>query len=1141
MTKHSITLDDKFDLNQNRIFISGTQALVRLCLMQAQKDNLAGFNTAGYVTGYRGSPLGGLDQQFGRAKKHTDAANIVFEPGLNEDIAATAVWGTQQANLRGDGKYDGVFSMWYGKGPGVDRSGDVFRHANMAGTSPLGGALVIMGDDHTCESSTTAHQSDYALMDAMIPVFYPATVSEILEYGLHGWAMSRFAGVWCGIKCVKDNVESSGSVDVHPDRYKTIIPNDFDMPKDGLNIRLNDMPTAQEARMHQHKFDAVLAYQRANGLNHVTLNGGKKPKIGIVSTGKSYLDVLQALEELGIDETRAAALGLSVFKVAMPWPLEPTGIAKFCEGLDQVIVVEEKRGLIEGQLREQLYGQKNAPSIIGKKDENGAHLFQPEMALNPIQIAAAVGERLIAMPKGKSLANKVADLKARMEVSKIELPVARGVVFCAGCPHNSSTVLPEGARGYAGIGCHWMAQFMERNVEGYTHMGGEGANWIGESKFSKIDHVFQNLGDGTFNHSGLLALRAAVASNVNITYKILYNDAVAMTGGQTHEGGLSAYDIVREVMAAGVQHVEYVTEDPSRIDRTQLSNGITVHHRDDLMKVQESMTTLKGVSVLLYDQTCASEKRRRRKRGKMADDPHRIYINPDVCEGCGDCGEQSNCVAIQPLDTPLGRKRMIDQSVCNKDFSCTNGFCPSFVTVTGGAPRKNAVKNHDLPDLQEPVNKAALDKTYSILVTGVGGTGVVTIGALLGMAAHLDGKGSGIIDMAGLAQKGGSVFSHVKLAPSPEDIKSIRVSSGTADLLLGCDVIVSAGNPALSTLSKTSAALVNTHEQMPREFAQHRDFKLPRNLMHRRLLDAVGDENLTMLDASDYATKLVGDSIGANLFMLGVAYQKGLIPLELDSILDAIEINGMAVEMNKTAFTFGRQWVLDKSSVDALLPQVVAPKPETLDTIMADRFARLKDYQNEAYAQDYRGFMNDIIAIGASGDFAISVAKYLFKLMAYKDEYEVARLYSLPSFRQGLEQAFTGDLKLKIALAPPLLSRPDKVTGKAKKINFGPWVLTLFKVLAKGKSLRGTAYDPFGYTSERRMERGLIHTYKQSILDVLDQQVDPETALEIANIPDAIRGYGHVKLAAIQKAEKTRAELLARAKDTIDITKTAAQ
>lgn len=1122
MSLFDTALDDKYDLTKPRIYITGTQALVRLCLLQAKRDHENGLNTAGYISGYRGSPLGGLDLQFARANDHLKKAHVTFEAGLNEDLAATAIWGTQQAELRGDGKYDGVFAMWYGKGPGVDRSGDAIRHGNLAGSSQNGGVLVLMGDDHTCESSTTAHQSEYALMDAMVPILNPANVSEIIEYGLHGWALSRYAGVWCGLKCVKDNVESSGSINAGLDTFVTKLPDDFDLPAGGLNIRLNDHPTTQEARLHQYKLDAVRAYARANQLDQIIYTGGTKRTVGIISTGKSYMDVLQALDELGVDQTRADQMGVALYKVAIPWPLEPEGLRQFAKDLQKIIVVEEKRGLLEDQIKAILYSTQNPPEIIGKTSETGGVLFQAELSLKPVQIAAAIGERLIDLPNGKSLQNKLRDVQARLTIKKEDLPVTRGLVFCAGCPHNSSTVLPEGARGFAGIGCHWMVQQMNRNVEGYTHMGAEGANWIGEAKFSTCDHVFQNIGDGTYNHSGLLAIRAACGAGVNITYKILYNDAVALTGGQKNDGDLDAYDIVAEVLATDVKKLVYVTDEPDRIDRTRLPKNIPIRHRRDLQTVQKELAGMKGVTVILYDQTCASEKRRRRKRGTMADIDKRLYIHPDVCEGCGDCGIQSNCVAVQPLETPLGRKRKIDQSVCNKDFTCADGFCPSFVTLTGATPRKITADLSDLPTPPTPETKPTLNTPYSILVTGVGGTGVVTIGALIGMAAHLDGKGSGVIDMAGLSQKGGAVHSHIKIAQTPEDVKAIRVSDGNADLMLGCDVVVAAGTQALSALSQSSQALINTHEQMPREFAYDKDFALPTDLMHHRLSESVSAQNINFVDATQYATRLLGDSIGTNLFMLGVAYQSGLIPLSEKAILRAIELNGVAVEMNTNAFLLGRHWAVDPKRLDDLLPTPATEKdPEDFEALVADRAQRLIDYQDARYAQTYQDFMKHI----KGKPYADCVARNLYKLMTYKDEYEVARLYTAPAFMARLRAEFEGDFKLKVALAPPLLSRLDKITGKARKYQFGPWIFVFFKLLKHLRFLRGTLFDIFGYTQERRIERDWIKKYK-TLVSSITPKTDAKTALAIAHLPEDIRGFGHVKQATMEAAEVKQKELM---------------
>ncbi len=1148
MTLRPVSLNDKYDTGIDEVFLTGTQALVRLCLMQASLDQRAGLNTAGYVSGYRGSPLGAIDQQFSAAATFLDASNIVFEPGLNEDLAATAVWGSQQAGMRGDGRYDGVFGMWYGKGPGVDRTGDAFRHANMAGSSAHGGVLVLMGDDHTCESSTTAHQSEFAMMDALIPVMNPANVSEIISLGLHGYAVSRFAGVWCGLKCVKDNVESTASIVTSLD-FNPVIP-ELELPPGGLNIRANDNRHAQESRMHRYKHEAVKAYVRANQLNHTTIVStapGGQPRVGLVSTGKSYMDTLQALQELALDDEAAGKLGLSLFKVAMPWPLEPEGIREFAADLDLLIVVEEKRSIVETQIKEILYGTDNAPVVIGKQDEQGMVLLQAEGALNPMQIAQVIGSRLARLSRNNALQSRVDDINQILNRDIDVLSVKRLPYFCAGCPHNSSTVVPEGSRAYAGIGCHWMVQMMDRNTEGSTQMGGEGANWIGEAHFSNTEHVFQNIGDGTYNHSGLLAIRAAIASKTNITFKLLYNDAVAMTGGQGHEGDLSPYDIAHEIHAAGARQIVMVSDQPDAIERQQLPDGISVHHRDELMSVQKKLANESGVSVLIYEQTCAAEKRRRRKRGTMIDPPRRVFINPEVCEGCGDCGVQSNCVAILPLDTELGRKRQIDQSACNKDFSCVNGFCPSFVVLEGAELRKPEALDAAIPEVAEPLNKVDLTHPYAIALTGVGGTGVVTIGALLGMAAHIDNRGCGIIDMAGLAQKGGAVVSHIKLGATPESIKAIRIADGGTDLLLGCDELVSTEDHILKTLDKAQSHLVvNTVERLTGEFTRNPDFKLPVSLMQHKLKDAVADECAHFVNAAGLATALLGDSIGGNLFVLGVAYQKGLIPLSSGSLLQAIELNGVAVEFNKRAFAWGRAWVEQPEQVEQMAVQASPASPEAgtgdsddLDQIIVNRERRLEAYQNRRYARRYRSFVDSVRADDPTENqkLSLAVAKNLYKLMAYKDEYEVARLYTDGAFSETVKKQFTGDFTMKLQLAPPLLSRVDKESGRASKREFGPWVLKLFNGLARFKFLRGTPLDIFGYSNERRMERKLITDYKETMSDTLaavselksseSYTQDLDRLVQIASVPEMIRGFGHVKLANAGKAAKHQTELLA--------------
>ncbi len=1152
-----VSLDDKYDLAKDRIFLTGTQAIARLLLMQHERDRLAGLNTAGFVSGYRGSPLGGLDQQLMKARLQLEPRNILFQPGINEELAATACWGTQQAEMRGEGKYDGVFSLWYGKGPGVDRSGDVFRHANMAGTSPHGGVLALMGDDHTAESSTTAHQSEFHFVDVMIPILNPAGVQEILDYGLYGFAMSRFCGTWAALKCMKDTVESTTVVDAHLDRVKIIRP-EFEMPPGGLNIRPRDGILEMEARLHDWKRDAMLAFVQANRLNRIVTSGGANAKIGVITIGKSYLDVRQAMDDLGIDEVKANDLGLRLYKIACPWPLDPVGLKDFVRGLDLVIVVEEKRSLIEVQVREELYGTANQPICIGKKDEQGHWLFPVKGALDPNDIAITIGERLLAARPNEELQSRVAKLKQAQAMLAQTTDVAtRTPYFCSGCPHNTSTRVPEGMRAYAGIGCHYMVQWMDRSTDGFTQMGGEGANWVGESQFSKRGHVFQNLGDGTWNHSGVLALRFALASKVNVTYKLLFNDAVAMTGGQHHEGGLTVDMLARQVAAEGVTRIALVSDEPDKYPpTTQWPAGMTRHHRDELDAVQRELAEIPGVTAIVYDQTCAAEKRRRRKRGEFPDPDKRVFINTRVCEGCGDCGVKSNCVSVQPVETEFGRKRQIDQSNCNKDFSCVNGFCPSFVTVEGATIRKAkpAAAAGEAPELPEPV-LPALDGTYAIIVTGVGGTGVVTIGAILGMAAHLEDKGCGMIDMAGLAQKGGAVYSHVKLAARPEDVHSIRVAAGEADLVLGCDLVVTGTRKVLAAVQPGQTTMVvNTAEVLPGDFTRNPDFSLPAERIKRAVSTATGRENAFFVEATRIATALTGNAIAANMFMLGYAFQLGRIPLSSAALVRAIELNGEAVAMNKAAFAWGRRAALDPAGVDALIG-AAAPAPSgdrnlstTLDEVIARRVALLTDYQDAAYARRYADRIARVRAAEAavaphSTALTEAAARSLAKLMAYKDEYEVARLYTDGEFLKGLSAQFEGDMKLTFHLAPPILSRRDEHTGLPKKTTFGPWMLKALGVLAKFKGLRGGMLDVFGYSHERRMERRLITEFEALLDEIVARLTATKlpTAVGLAELPLSIRGFGHVKQRNLGEAKARQDELLSRLRAEHDVPAMAAE
>jgi indolepyruvate ferredoxin oxidoreductase len=1142
MPKHTVSLDDKYALDESRQLLTGTQAIVRLMLTQRARDVKAGLNTAGYVTGYRGSPIASLEAAMLRAKGILEPNHIKFMAGLNEDLAATALWGSQQAELRGEGKYDGVFGVWYGKGPGLDRTGDVFRHANHAGTSKNGGVLALMGDDHTCESSTSAHQSEFAFVDYMIPVLNPAGVQEILDYGILGFALSRYAGVWVGIKCVKDNIEATATVDGRIDRVQVKIPDDFVMPPDGVNIRLGDQALLKEARLHDYKRGAILAFARANKLDRIVTSGGAKPKIGIITCGKSYLDVRAAFDELGIDEVKANELGIRLYKVGMTWPLEPQGVLKFAEGLDLVLVIEEKRSLIETQVKEQLYDLPNRPRVLGKKDENEQWLFPAKYALDPSDIAIKIGERLIRYGAGDDIKSRVGELKRLKGNQPVAAEAATRIpYFCPGCPHNSSTVVPQGSRAYAGIGCHYMAHWMDRSTEGFTQMGGEGSNWIGEAPFSKTPHVFQNLGDGTYIHSGSLAIRAARAAGVNMTFKILYNDAVAMTGGQTLEGGMTVPMIVSQVLAEGIEKVVVVTDEPHKYPFGAIPQGVPVYHRRELQNLQKQLREVPGVSVLVYDQTCAAEKRRRRKRGLFPDPDKRVFINPAVCEGCGDCGVKSNCVAVLPLETELGTKRQIDQSACNKDFSCLNGFCPSFVTVHGAKVKKARKSVGDsgvasmLGSLPGP-KLPALDSPYTMLVTGVGGTGVVTLSAVLGQAAHLEGKGFGSIDMTGLAQKGGAVACHMRVARSADQIHAIRAGVAGADLVIGCDLVVTASNKVLETIKPDHTAVVySNYEMSTADFTRNPNLKVPGAALRHAIEERAGRAPVHAFDAHTTAVKLFGDSIASNMFLLGYAYQLGQVPIGSAAIEQAIELNGAAVEMSRNAFRFGRLAAHEPGAVARLMgaDTTTPPKPQTLEDIVAFRAEQLAQYQDAALADRYRARVAQVadierkLAPGRSG-LAEAVARSYHKLLAYKDEYEVARLYASPAFEKALGDQFESRRKLEFHLAPPLLARRDKATGEPRKMRFGAWMLPVFRLLAKGKALRGTAWDVFGYSAERKLERQMIADYEK-LLDEIAQRLTPLThakAVALASVPLEIKGFGHVKERNYKTAKQREAALL---------------
>jgi len=1134
-----VSLDDKYQLSSGQAFMTGIQALVRLPMLQHDRDRAAGIRSAGYITGYRGSPLGALDQQVALALPELKARDIRFQPAVNEDLAATAVWGTQQAGLNGDGLFDGVFSMWYAKGPGVDRSGDPLRHGNLAGTSVNGGVLVLMGDDHTCESSTTAHQSEYSLINTFIPVLNPAGVQDILDFGLYGWSLSRFSGCWVGLKSVHDTIEASASVSIDHDRLVTTVPSDLVLPMGGLNLRWPDTPQEQEARLHQHKLPAVAAFLKANPIDRLVMGELGAP-IGIISTGKSYLDVRRALLELKIDDRQAKKLGIKLYKVGMPWPLEPHALREFASGARELIVVEEKRGLIEDQVRQILYGSVDAPRIIGKLDESGSVLFPVEGRLDASQIAMRIGERLAMVSHDETLPEALASIRTRSEkLNPEKSPMRRIPYFCAGCPHNTSTVVPEGSRALAGIGCHYMAQWMDRETATFTQMGGEGASWIGESPFSSTSHVFQNIGDGTYFHSGLLAIRACVSAGVNITYKILFNDAVAMTGGQSFDGPLDVPRISRQVHAEGVQAIAVVTDDPQKYPPdADWAPGVKVYGRELLARVQRQMREVEGTSVIIFDQTCAAEKRRRRRRGLMETPKERLFINTAVCEGCGDCGAQSNCVALVPVETELGRKRAIDQSACNMDYSCKKGFCPSFVTVVGGNRRTETQTSppRTLSDTQLPEPEVVdINGQYSIVLNGVGGTGIVTIGAIVGMAAHIAKLGCSVLDMAGLAQKGGEVTSHIILAQSPDDISATHVADGGADLLLGCDLVTSATTGTRKKLSDSTLCVVNTHQMMTGEFIHNPDQRFPLDELLGIIRQSSG--SLHQIPATGLAKSAFGDTMTSNMIILGYAYQAGAVPIPAPAIERAIELNGRAVRVNIEAFHLGRQLHADEAAVLAIHDDG-SPNQSLEDSspmgLLARRSALLLESHGQSSARQLDHWINRFMESGAGSDserypeLLKAVIRGGFHVLYDKDEYEVARLYSAPEFKQELEREFEGAYRLKVHLAPPLLSRIDPATGRSKKREFGAWVFKLLKLLSRLRVIRGRWFDPFRGSAERKLAREMREQFARTVDVLCEGRIDEEhldIAIELAQWPLLVKGYGPVRIAAAERAVKRQGVL----------------
>jgi indolepyruvate ferredoxin oxidoreductase len=1133
MRHFDVTLDDKFLLTEGRVFITGVQALLRILLDQHRLDAAAGLKTAGFVSGYRGSPLGGLDQQAHRAGKFLKDANVVFKEGLNEDLAATAVWGSQQANLFPGARYDGVFGMWYGKAPGVDRTGDAFRHANFAGVWPKGGVLAVAGDDHSCKSSTLPSQSEFAFQDLEMPVLSPADVQEVLDYGLLGYALSRFSGLWVALIALADTMDCGMTIDVGLSRHRFVTPEGFRMPAGGLGIRTKDQPLEKERRLRSYKIPAALAFARANRIDRVVLES-HRPRLGLVCQGEAYKGLLEALSAMGLSHGEAANLGISIYKVGMPWPLEPSGLRHFAAGLETLMVIEHKRPLVEAQARAALYElpAQARPKIIGKVDEHGHPLLSDLGALSVAEIALAIADRLPPGPHMERVhdyLNRVS--AASMAAVTLAADQQRKPYFCSGCPHNSSTRLPEGSRALAGIGCHYMASFNDPQTDLTSHMGGEGLTWMGAAPFTDEKHVFVNLGDGTYNHSGSLAIRGSIAGGANVTYKLLFNDAVAMTGGQQAESGFTVPQITRQLAAEGVRKIVVVAAEPERYDGvTDLAPGVEVRPRRELMKTQKELREIPGVTVLIYDQVCATEKRRRRKRGLAPQATKRVMINPLVCEGCGDCSAKSHCVSVEPLETEFGRKRTINQSSCNQDYSCVEGFCPSFITLKGAENAHRDAMPALTADSTPLPQFEPLEGVKNIVFTGVGGTGVTTVASILAMAAHVEGRAASVVDMTGLAQKNGAVFSHVRIGETEQTVVGGRVPSASAHVLIACDILVAAGADALALYSKDRTVAVGNGDFAPTaDFVTDRDIRFDAAAEARRIAGAT--KSYDSAPAHALAERELGDAIYANMIMLGFAWQKGVIPISSRALYRAIRLNGVEAEANLQAFELGRkQAYAPHELAEKTLP--VTPGTTPLDELIAHRARELTAYQDQAYARRYLDRVEKVRAAEAKlGSEALTraVAVNLYKLMAYKDEYEVARLYSDGRFARYRDATFKGG-KAKVLLAPPLLS-PKDADGKPRKMAFGGWMLDKgFPLIARLKGLRGTPLDPFGRTAERKMERALIADYEAGV-DRLAAGLSAERlplAVKIASVPQQIRGFGHVKEASVGPAKAEEQKLWAQ-------------
>ncbi|MBR0661793.1 indolepyruvate ferredoxin oxidoreductase family protein [Roseomonas oryzicola] len=1096
------TLEERWDATGGPVLLTGTQALVRLPMLRQEMDAALGWKTGGFISGYRGSPLGGFDKELGRQQKRLKAHDIVFQPGLNEDLAATAVWGTQQVGLYPGARVDGVFAIWYGKGPGVDRSGDVLRHANSAGTDPKGGVIALAGDDPSSKSSTITSGCEYAFMDAEIPVLDPADVGEVLEFGLKGIALSRFAGVWAGVKCVADTMDASMTVLLDPARYATRDPQGLALPPGGLHIRGGDSPIAQEERLRHFKLPHAVAFARANGFDRMVIDS-PQARFGIAVRGKAYAVLRQAMEEAGISDALAREHGLRLWKIGLAWPLDAEAARAFADGLEEILVVEDRRPVVEPQIRDALYHAVQRPRVIGKTDEAGRPLLSDLTELDVGQILRALAARLPEALRTDRLRARIAELDAlaRMQEPPLHL---RDPYFCPGCPHNSSTRIPEGSRALAGIGCHYLARFMNRNSDAYTQMGGEGMPWIGQAPFTTEEHVFANIGDGTWGHSGSLTVRFAVASKANMTFKILVNGAVAMTGGQTPEGEIDVPHIAAQLRAEGVERIEIVSDDEDRHKGNPLiPPGTGFHHRSELEAVQKALREVKGVTAIIYDQECATERRRKRKRDLAPKAERRVMINPRVCEDCGDCSRASNCLAVEPVETEFGRKRKIDQSACNQDLSCVQGFCPSFVTLVGAKPAEHHVTASGAAP-PEPVRPEVQGEAWNLLMAGVGGQGVSSLAAILGQAAHLEGRPVRSLDFLGLAQKGGGVYAQLRIgAPgaAPDSISGARIGAGSADLLIAADMVVAHGRTARPLLGpERTVAVVNADLAPTAQFVKDTGTRYHAAEMLESIRHACRDT--IALPGATRVTEELGDAVYLNVYLLGIAYQRGLVPLSAEAIGRALELNGAQVALNKEAFARGRAAAMG----DLQPPAHVA---ETLDSLIARRVADLTAYQNARYAKDYAAF---VAKVGAAEQAALpgeerlsrAVATQLHRLMATKDEYEVARLHSLPEWKDALTHGFTGTQAIEMHLAPPAL-------GEQKR-RFGPWMFRAMGLLRHGKVLRGTALDPFGRTEERRMERALPGEFRAGMERFLAALPGSHaTACDWAEAWAGVKGFGPIK------------------------------